>query len=297
MKRVLSIILGLLIGWGTLVPAFAYISPGDPTGFVNDYTATLSTEQDQALETKLTEFKSETTNEIAVVMVSTIGDDTIENYANELFREWGVGGKENNNGILILIAKDDRRARIEVGYGLEGAVPDLLVKRILDDVILVEFTAGGYYLGLSNGIDALMAATRGEYTAPAHSSGNGPSASGLFNTFLFIAFFLVPILSSLLGKSKSWWAGGVVGGGFGLLNILVNFFAFTLIANILLGVGLVVLGLVFDYVVSKNYGKGGPGGSGPWFFGGGGFGGGRSGGGFGGFGGGSSGGGGSSSSW
>lgn len=297
MKRVLSIILGLLIGWGTLVPAFAYSSLGNPTGFVSDYTGTISIDQDQVLEAKLSQFKNETTNEIAVVMVSTIGDDTIENYANELFRDWGIGGNERNNGILVLIAKDDRLARIEVGYGLEGAVPDLLAKQILDDVILSRFKDGSYVLGIDMGIDALMSATRGEYTATAQSSGSGPSASELFNTFLFIIFFFVPILASLLGKSKSWWAGGVVGGGFGLLNVLVNFFAFTLIANILLGVGAVVLGLIFDYIVSKNYGKGGSGGHGPWFFGGGGFGGGRSSGGFGGFGGGSSGGGGASSSW
>lgn len=296
MKRVLGIVLGLVIGWGTLVPAFAYVSPGNPTGFVNDYTGTITVEQDQALEAKLTQFKNETTNEIAIAIVPNLDGDVIENYANELFREWGVGGKEHNNGILVLITKDDRTARIEVGYGLEGAVPDLLAKRILDDVILVDFAAGGYYLGLSNGVDALMAATRGEYTAPVRSS-DGPTASGLFNTAVFVLFFLVPILASLLGKSKSWWAGGVVGGGFGLLNVLINFFAFTLLANILLGVGAVVVGLIFDYVVSKNYGKGGPGGSTPWFFGGGGFGGGRSSGGFGGFGGGSSGGGGASSSW
>ena len=274
--------------------ALAYTSPGNPTGFINDYTATLSAEQDQVLEAKLTQFKAETTNEIAVVMVSTIGDDTIENYANELFREWRVGGAENNNGILVLIAKDDRLARIEVGYGLEGAVPDLLAKQILDDVILVEFKAGNYFTGLSGGVDALMAATRGEYTASAQGSGSGVPLK-IFDTLFVFGFFLISILSAFLGRSKSWWAGGVVGGGFGLLNILLNFFALTLFINILLGAGLVVLGLIFDYVVSKNHGKGGPGGGGPWFFGGTGRTGG--GGGFGGFGGGSSGGGGASSSW
>lgn len=276
--------------------AFAYTSPGNPTGFVNDYTGTLSADQDQSLEAKLTQFKTETTNEIAIVLVSNLGGDTIENYANELFREWGIGGKEHNNGILVLIAKDDRQARIEVGYGLEGAVPDLLAKQILDEVILTEFKTGNYYLGLSNGVDVLMSASRGEYTAPPRSSG-GPTASGLFNTAVFILFFLVPILAALLGKSKSWWAGGVVGGGFGLINIFINFFTLTLFVNILLGVGAIIVGLIFDYVVSKNHGIGGSGGHGPWFFGGGGFGGGRSGGGFGGFGGGSSGGGGASSSW
>ncbi len=294
-KRVLSIAFGLLLGWGTLVPVFAYTSPGSPTGFVNDYTGTLSAEQDQVLESKLSQFKTETTNEIAVVVVSTIRNDTIENYANELFREWGIGGKEYNNGILVLIAKDDRQARIEVGYGLEGAVPDLLAKQILDNEILFEFRNQGYFFGIDQGIDALMAATHGEYTA---SPDPAPGISiKIFDAFFLFLFFLGPVFAALLGKSKSWWAGGVVGGGFGLINVLVNFFALTLFINILLGVGAIVVGLIFDYVVSKNYGKGGPGGHGPWFFGGGGFGSGRRGGGFGGFGGGSSGGGGASSSW
>ncbi len=298
MKRIfLSILTLLILSTGVVL---AYQSPGNPTGFVNDYTETLSSPEKSALENTLINFQNETTNEIVIVLISNLSGDTIENFVNELFREWGIGDEEKNNGILVLIAKDERKARIEVGYGLEGAVPDILAKRILDDEILSQVKNGNYSTGLTQGVNALMSATRGEYVS-ANEIQPVSTTGYLVSLFIWIIFIIIPWLAAVFGRSKSWWMGGVVGGVIGLINILANFFSVALFVNIFYGLGFVVFGLLLDYIVSKNYNKAIESGKyPPWWAGGGGFGGGSTGsggGGFGGFGGGSSGGGGASSSW
>lgn len=296
MKRIFSSILALLI-LSTGV-ALAYQSPGNPTGFVNDYTETLSASDKSAIENTLINFKNETTNEIVIVLISNLSGDTIENFANELFREWGIGDGEKNNGILVLIAKDERKARIEVGYGLEGAVPDILAKRILDDEILSQVKEGNYSIGLTQGVNALMSATRGEYIPTQHID-NTDETIGFSSAIVFFVLILFSWLAAILGRSKSWWAGGIIGGIIGLVNIVFNLLGTVLFLNIFFGIGSVLFGLLFDYVVSKGYTESLKSGNAPPWWTGGGRGGGSSGsgGGFGGFGGGSSGGGGASSSW
>jgi uncharacterized protein len=271
----------------------AYQSPGKPTGFVNDFAGVIDATSRAALEQTLTEFKTETTNEIAVVTITTLDGDTLENFSNELFREWGIGGKENNNGILLVIVPSDKIARIEVGYGLEGAVPDLLAKNVLDKEIFPSFKEGKYGEGITKGVTALIQASRGEYTAP-------PEAQSAKNFDPSLIIFLVivfgQVLISILAPTKSWWLGGVLGGGAGI--VLGAVFSSIMIGAISLA-GLSLLGLLIDYVVSRGYSRKGT--NRPPWRGGGGFfggsGGSSSGGGFGGFGGGSSGGGGASSGW
>jgi uncharacterized protein len=266
---------------------FAYQSPGKPTGLVNDFAGVLSSDQKSQLESKLESFRNQTSNEIAIVTIPTLGDTPIEDYANQLFREWGIGSKENNNGILILAAINDHQLRIEVGYGLEGAVPDLLTKQIQEQEIIPSFKNGNYAEGLNKGVDALMQASQGEYT------GNNQDSVPQISTgmIIFILIFVFQFLVAILAPSKSWWFGGVLGG---VAGGIIGYIGGALLFGIIGAVAGIGIGLLLDYFVSKNY-KGGGRGGGPWFFGG--FGGGGSGGGFGGFGGGSSGGGGSSSSW
>ncbi|MBX9765264.1 TPM domain-containing protein, partial [Patescibacteria group bacterium] len=115
------------------LPVLAYVSPGSPTGYVNDFAGALSEETETALNAELENFTKETGGEIAVAVVSSLGGDALESYANTLFREWGVGGKETNTGILFLVAVEDREVRIEVGYGYEGVVPDAYASRIIRD--------------------------------------------------------------------------------------------------------------------------------------------------------------------
>ena len=276
-----------LFGKGVL----AYESPGKSTGFVNDFAQVFIQDEKLALEAKLSNFQSETSNEISVVTIKTLGGDSIETYATALFREWGIGGKEHNNGVLILAVIDDRKLRIETGYGLEGALPDLLTKQIQESEIIPEFKTGNYVSGLNKGVDAIIQATRGEYTQPKSTETN----SLPINLIFIMIFFGFQILISILAPTKSWWLGGVIGGfsgGFG--GYLLGSLIFGGIGA-LLGTG---VGLLIDYIVSKNYANRGVARDDFWHTGG--FGGsswGGSSGGFGGFGGGSSGGGGSSSSW
>lgn len=278
-----------LFGKGVL----AYQSPGTPTGFVNDFVSILTQEQKQTIETKLADFQKQTTNEVSIVTIKTLGEDNLEQYANTLFREWGIGGKEHNNGVLILIVAQDRKIRIETGYGLEGALPDIVTKQIQEESIVPEFKKGDYYTGITNGVDSIIKATQGEYTpTPQKKSQKIP-----FQVIVFIIFFGFQIFASILAPTKSWWLGGVLGG------ILGGVVGYVIGAVLFGGIGIVsgvILGLVLDYFVSKNYQSRGITDRGDFWstggFGGGSFGGGRSGG-FGGFGGGSSGGGGSSSSW
>lgn len=274
--------------------ARAYTSPGTPAGFVNDFAGMLKADERAQLEQKITAFASSTSNEIAVVTVPNLGGDTVENFATKLFEEWKIGKAKKDNGVLLLISRDDRKLRIEVGYGLEGALTDAQSYWIIQDVIKPQFKAGNYYGGIDGGVSKIMAATQGEYV-PSTS----PQEEQAIN-LVFEYWYLIPVaiiwLASILGRSKSWWAGGVLGGAAGLVIGLIKGFMYAGIISI--GI-LIPLGLLFDYFVSKSYDKFKSGGGiPPWWIGGGwggGFGGG--GGGFGGFGGGRSGGGGSSGDW
>lgn len=284
--------------------AFAYTSPGAPTGYVNDYTGTLSTSVKQSLEAELQLFAASTTNEIAVVIISSLEGDSVENYAVKLFEEWKIGNAKNDNGVLLLIAKNDHKLRIEVGYGLEGVLPDILAKDIIDTKITSAFKQGDYDKGTIEGAHAIMQTTQGEYTASAtHTSNNSFFEDAPIEFILMILVFIIQFLSSIFARSKSWWAGGVVGGVLGgamAYNGVFSLFGNSLIAGSVFTFILVLLGLLFDYIVSTGYKNAVNSGSSiPWWSGGGGFGSGHSSSrsSFGGFGGGSSGGGGASGSW
>jgi uncharacterized protein len=274
--------------------ALAYESPGGPLGFVNDFAGLLKPETKESLLVTLSQFKQATTSEIAVVTVNNLGGDSIENFAHELFREWEIGTKEKDNGVLLLVSKEDRKVRIEVGYGLEGALPDATAHAIIQNNIIPEFKNDNYDLGIKYGVESIILATKGEYTEsePKTVSGFGRIIEVLF----FVVFFGFNILISILAPSKSWWLGGVIGGVFGIILGLV-FWSYT--GGVILGFILLVLGLLVDYFVSKSYQTRGFTRNENWTYGGGWTHGGRSNstGGFGGFSGGSSGGGGASGSW
>lgn len=271
----------------------AYVSPGNPSGFVNDFAGILSSDVRVSLEEKLKTTEEQTTNEIVVVIIQTLGDDTIENYAVELFREWGIGKKKNDNGVLLLVALDEREVRLEVGYGLEGALTDAESNTIIQKIIAPAFRENDYNGGLSRAVEAISEAVSGEYATPEQ---NGLSSiSGDTIEFLFFAGIWILIwLASILGRSKSWWVGGAVGGVIGLIIVLIKGFLYIGLTSLVI---LVPLGFLFDYIVSKNYAKGKARGHIPWWVGGGRGGPFGGGGGFGGFGGGMSGGGGASGRW
>ncbi|MBU1131725.1 TPM domain-containing protein [Patescibacteria group bacterium] len=276
---------------------FAYYNPGEPQGYVNDFAQVMSEESRVNLENELKNFEAETTSEIVVVTIKSLQEDYIENFAEKLFQEWGIGKKDDDNGVLFLVAVDDRQMRIEVGYGLEGALTDLQSNRILEQAAKPNFQAGDYGAGITATAAEIEKAIKGEeFVGSSATPGKISFLEKLFDSFgffLFIfAFIIIEAIGLLLGKTKSWWLGGVLGAGLGLI---IGLIVWSLVKGIIFFIILGFIGLLVDYGASrrgwfKGRGKGG----GMWF---GGLGGGGSGGGFGGFGGGRSGGGGSSGSW
>lgn len=228
-----------------------------PPRLVNDFAGVLTADQRQALESKLVAYDDSTSNQIALITINTTNGYDIQQVALKYLREWGVGNKKTNNGIVILAAITDHTLRIETGYGLEGALPDLLAKTIIETEILPGFRAGNYYRGFNEGTDAIIQAIAGEYKAPAGYNKKDPRGGGVIG---FVVLIIIILLISL-------FSGGGRGGGMMSRG----------------GFGPFILGTLLG-----SMDRGGSGG-----FGGGGFGG----GGFGGFGGGSGGGGGASGRW
>ncbi len=261
MKKLLFAVLAFLSL--SLVQAQEVLPRPNPPRLVNDVANVLSPEQRAILEQKLVALDDSTSNQIAVVLIKTLGDYAIEDYAVKLFREWGIGDKKTNNGVLIIAAIDDRKVWIEVGYGLEGAIPDVVAASIYRNEIVPQFKEQNYYRGIDNAIDALTKAAVGEYKVKKERKGTGDGKGGGYIVFLIILMIVIAILRG---------GGGGRGGG------MMNRSGFSdIAAGALLG---------------SMLGGGRSGGGG---FGGGGFGGG--GGGFGGFGGGSAGGGGAGGGW
>lgn len=138
----------------------------NPPRLVVDYTNTLSADQANALEQKLVAFDDSTSSQISVVILATTGDRDISDFAFALGRAWGIGNKEFNNGILVLVAKNDRKIFIATGYGLEGALPDATAKEIIANEIKPNFRENDFYRGLEEGTNAIIASIKGEYKAP-----------------------------------------------------------------------------------------------------------------------------------
>ncbi|MBP6855407.1 MAG: TPM domain-containing protein [Candidatus Pacebacteria bacterium] len=283
----------------SIIGVYAYEKLDRPSGFVSDFARVLSVDQKTALEQKLSTFEKETSNEIAVVIIDSLKGDYIENYAVKLFADWGIGKKDKDNGVLFLVAVSDRAMRIEVGYGLEGALTDALSVRILDDNVRPFFKQNDYAGGIGAGVDAIISATKGEYKA---SSTRATQSSGEWLFFVLFGIlwgggWLFSIMV-VLGRSKSWWAGGIVGGVLGAIVWIVLGVWWGAVSVLIFG----VVGLLLDRSMSRSYQRAIIMGTLPWWAkkrkgGGGFFGGSGGGGGFGGFSGGSSGGGGGSSSW
>ena len=241
-----------------------------PPRLVNDFANMLTPEQQQALENKLVAYDDSTSSQIAVVTVESLEGYEDEEYALALGRKWGVGGKEFNNGIVVLISKNDRKSRIEVGYGLEGAIPDITAKTIIENELLPSFREGNYYRGLDRATDALIKAAAGEYKG----TGGAKKGNNAGKGFAVIVFFLIMVFLFAAGRR----GGGGRGGGMMSRRGYRDF-----------GAGWILGSLIEN--ATRGGGGRGWGGGGGWSGGGGG------GGGFGGFGGGGFGGGGASGSW
>lgn len=251
---------------------------------VVDLTQTLSAPEQAALEAKLQQFEKVKGSQIAVLLVPTTQPEAIEQYAIRVVDEWKVGRQDIDDGLLVLIAKDDRKMRIEVGYGLEGAVPDLYAKRIISDTMTPHFKRGDFAGGIDGAVNQLIGLVNGEpLPAPSEMNFNSSQLQALLPFLLFGGMILGAILRGMFGT----FAGSALNGS--LIGGIVFFIGWTII-----GAGVVgVIAFIFTLIMS---GRGGAG-SGGYSTSGGGFGGSYGGGGFSGGMGGGFGGGGASGSW
>ncbi len=266
MKKLL-LLLFVFIGFQTVFAQKIEQKPNPPMA-VNDFANLLEPFQRQALEQKLEAYNDSTSSAIVIITVQSLDGYDIEQVALKYLRDWGIGTKEKNNGVVILVSANDHKARIETGYGMEGVLPDILAKQIIDERMIPFFKNGDYYAGLNNSVDAIIQAAAGEYKADQSEQKKKKVTAGKIIP-LIIVFLVIIFLFS---------GGGGGGGSYmsrkGSRSFLGNALPWFLLGNMMGGGG-------------RGGGFGGGG------FGGGGFGG----GGFGGFGGGSGGGGGASGGW
>lgn len=290
MKKIgiVAIIFFATIPFFAVNPVLAYVSPGKPTGFVNDFASILSTQEKADLETTLSNFQKQSGNEITIVTVPSLGGETVQTYAVTLFKEWGIGKKGKDNGLLILHAPNERQIWIEVGYGLEPFITDAKASSIYRNILSPAFKKGNYAEGYTEAVTAIIATLNGQVNAVPQDKA---PIDGGWGVILYFILFIPIWLGSILARSKSWWTGGVIGG---IIGISIGIANVSILIGILATILLIIIGLVFDFLVSRAYSsRVSKGMSPPWWIGGGRGGrGGFGGGGFGGFGGGGSGGGG-----
>ena len=222
--------LGLLVILVSITARADEVMPPKPARYFNDYAGVVSKSVADRLNQKLVEYEQQTTNQVVVAVFPTMqSDSSIEDYTQRVAQKWAVGQKDRRNGVVLFVFVKDHRMNIEVGYGLEGALPDITAKHILDNEIRPRLRAGDYAGAFEAGIDAIIKATRGEYTARA------PRAPPFFVQWLpFIIVIAIWILILRLRwknpRRYGWipnfnpfiftsgggrWGGGGGGGGWG----------------------------------------------------------------------------------
>jgi uncharacterized protein len=218
-------------------PAIALDLPAKPTHRINDFASVLDSSVRNELENRLARFEEKTSNQIVVAILPSLEDESLEDYANRLFQHWELGQREHDNGVLLAVFMAERKIRIEVGYGLEGALTDALCSRIIRDEIAPAFRRGDYEAGIRRGLESIELATRGEYKAkpspprrarPRDDAGPGPGS--VMGGIVMGIFILVLIWVILVNQARSYtidrkggrrkgndytdWWGGSGGGGF-----------------------------------------------------------------------------------
>jgi uncharacterized protein len=296
--RVFSFVCGCSLALGAvMVQAQAVLPVPVLDARVIDQTLTLTQAQREALETKLAALERETGSQVVVLLVPTTQPEDIAAYAQRVADHWKIGRRTVGDGVLIVSAQGDRRVRIEVAKTLEGAIPDLAARRIIDAQLLPAFRAGDFAGGLNAAVDQLAARIRGESLPAPEAADSGRGAGPDWEELAMFFFIGVPLVGALLtgvfGRVLGSLLTGAAAGGLGW------FWTASVLLGGLAGVLAVVLVGVLG-VGSAGGGRGGRGGSGGgpviWGGGGGGWGGGG-GGGFSSGGGGNFGGGGASGSW
>jgi uncharacterized protein len=203
--------------------------PAKPAHYFNDYASLIDATTAQQLDQRLQDFERQTSNQILVVIYPSLpADATLEDYTQDAFRAWKPGQQGRNNGAILFVFVKDRKMRIQTGYGLEGALPDAICKRIISDEMAPRFQAGDYGGGITAAVNAMIAATRGEYKGTGrtvaqarHGGENGVDLIIFLVVFGIIGLSLLRAArrgtvysgSGSRGSGGVWWIGG--GGGWG----------------------------------------------------------------------------------
>ena len=187
-----------------------------PTGYVNDTAGLLSASVRLKVEQFLQGFEASDSTQITLLTIPTLDGESLEDYSQQVFDNWKLGQKGKDNGALLLIAKAERKVRIEVGFGLEGRLTDLLAGRIIDNEITPKFKQGDFDGGIVAGIVGIAEAVRGEYTGTGKTQGKKKRSS--FGSFFFLRLFILPLIGRIGGsrrgrRSGIFFGGPFIGGG------------------------------------------------------------------------------------
>lgn len=225
MARLLFLLLMFVAGAGMAAPAEAPIAFPPLTARVTDLTGTLSTEQQQALEAGLADLEARKGAQVAVLLLPTTQPESIEEFGIRLAEQWRAGRKGVDDGAIVVLAKDDRRVRIEVGYGLEGALNDATARRIIAERMTPRFREGDYFGGLQAGLAAIGAVIEGEALPPPVRRGTAdvPAGDG-WMAWAFAVVLFASMARRMFGLLGAFGVAGVAGflafGAFGLLAAL-----------------------------------------------------------------------------
>ena len=224
-RRRARIVLALGLAWlfTGLLPAAETIPPA-PSKFFNDYTGTVSDATARTLDTRLADHERATSSQIVVAIFPRMASDSsVEDYTVRVAQAWGAGRKERDNGAVLFAFMQERQLYLQVGYGLEGAIPDALAKRIIEDEIVPRMRAGKPDAAFTAAVDAMLAATRGEYTGTGRTLGERNPKAGQKNNYVFLIFIILAFLIARYGKNSTeyrssgrrhtWISTGGGGGG------------------------------------------------------------------------------------
>jgi uncharacterized protein len=207
MMRLLFMLCLVLLGGA---PAAAEVAVPPLAERVTDLTATLSPAAKAGIEARLADLERRKGSQLAVLVVPTTGEETIEQYGIRVAEAWRLGRKGVDDGLLLLVAKDDRTLRIEVGYGLEGAIPDAVAKRVIDEFIVPSLRAGDFEGGIAAGVDRLVALVDGEPLPEPPAAAAGPDdLEGMIPLAMMFVFVVGRILRTLFGALP----GAAIAGG------------------------------------------------------------------------------------
>ncbi len=227
---------------------------------VTDLTATLDAQQTQALEARLTDFEAQKGAQLAVLIVPTTQPETIEQYGIRVVEAWKLGRKGVDDGVLLLVAKDDHTLRIEVGYGLEGALTDATAHRIVEEIIVPRFKRGEFYPGIAAGVAAIIKVVDGEPLPPTRKASVGGGQD--IQSLMFVGFVIVVAVGGLLRAMLGRFPAALLVGG------VLSGLAWLMVAS---GIIALLAGLAaFVFVLLGGIGRGMGGGFGGGSFGGGG---------------------------